>query len=205
MLPTPDGGGCYRPPRATDHHARPPLLLLPPPRGRTNADPPPSLSRPAPPSHFFQTHAGRRPVPILPSPSLPRPSHRSRALPSRTNLPVALPSTGAPAAVSIWPPPPLSSLSSVRCPPSLPSPNPRPSLTSLSPSNLQGALLIVGGHRRPPVSSKHRRAEALPPPRRRQPGLVGFPSSLGRPAHSSCNTTALGVGPVAPRAPAHRR
>jgi hypothetical protein len=96
-------------------------------------------------------------VPSLfhPFPSHPRPSHWSRVPPSQAKLPIALPSTRAPLAVRIWLVPPLSSLSSVRSPPSLSSLNPQPLLTSLSSFDPQGASPIARDHRRPPVSLEH--------------------------------------------------
>jgi hypothetical protein len=160
-LPTPDGWEplpttpCYRPP----HQPPPPrLLLLPPPHGRVHTDPHPF---PSLPRHraAFKTNAGATPCPFsAPFSSHPRPSHQSCASPSRGGILVALPSTGALSSVGIWSAPPLSSLSSVRHPLSLSSPNPRPSLTSLSlsPSDLQGASPIVEDHWRPPLSSEHR-------------------------------------------------
>jgi hypothetical protein len=117
-----------------NHRASPPpLLLLPPPRGRAHADPPFLLSA----SCHRATFQKRHPVPLFrPFSSRPRSSHRSRALHPRAKVPVAFPSITAPSSVRIWPSPPLSSLSSVRRPPSISSPNPRPSLTSLYPSDL---------------------------------------------------------------------
>jgi hypothetical protein len=138
--------------------------------------------------------------------SHPRPSHRSRALPPRADVPVALPSTGAPSSVGIWPAPPLSSLSSVCRPPSLSSPNPRPSLTSLSLS-LQPAG-CVADRRGPPEATI---VVGAPPSRSSSSASTSptrfseLPPSLGHPAHFSCNTEALGLGPASPRAPAHRR
>jgi hypothetical protein len=130
------------------------------------------------------------PSPFCPFPSCPCPSHWSRTPPSRANLPVALPSTGAPSAVGIWPPPPLSSLSY---------PNARSSLTSLSPSDLQGASPIVRdhrGHRSTPSQSCSSASTSLA-------RSGGFSPSSGHPTHSPFNTAALGVSPATPRAPAH--
>jgi hypothetical protein len=100
--------------------------------------------------------AGHHPVPVSPRSPLvhARAIGAERHLPEPT-FPVALSSTGPPSSVGIWPVPPLSSLSLVSHPLSLSSPNPRPSLTSLSPSDMHGASLIVGDHRRPPLSSEH--------------------------------------------------
>jgi hypothetical protein len=122
----------------------------------------------------FKTTSVVVPSPFHPFPSQPRLCQWSRAPPSWAKLLVALPSTGAPSAVRIWPVLPLFPLSSVRHPPSLSSPDPRPSLTFLSSSDLQGASPTAGDHRRPSLSSKHPRPEAPPLPRRRQPSPVGF-------------------------------
>jgi hypothetical protein len=132
-------GGCSWLPRATDCHARCHLSSL----SRLNTDtptptppPPLSLSQPRHRAIFFQNERWSPSRPrFTPSPR-PRSSHQSRAPPSTAKHPVALLSTGALSTVGIWPVPRLSSLFSVHHPPSLSSPNPRPSLTSLSSSDL---------------------------------------------------------------------
>jgi hypothetical protein len=149
---------------------------------------------PAPPSCFSKASVT---VPSLfhPFSSRPRLSHQSRAPPSRANILVALPCTGAPSSIGIWQEPPLSSLSSVHRPSRLSSPNPQPSLTSLADCRGPPEATVVI---RAPSSRSSSSASTSPA----QSGEL--PPSLGRPTHSPYNTTTLGLAPAAPRAPARR-
>jgi hypothetical protein len=167
--------------------------------------PPFPLSQPMPPGQFCSKRMlAAVPSPFCPFPSRPRLNHRSRAPPSRANLPVALPSTGAPSAIGIWLAPPLFPLF-LGAPPSVLFLSKSTALTHLS------LPLTCRVRRRSSGTTRGHWVIGAPPSRSASSASMlparsdGFPPSLGRPVHSLCNTAALGVGPAAPRAPTHRR
>jgi hypothetical protein len=126
------GGCCWLPQSAHRRAKAPPLILLPPPRRHAHRAPFAFSFWPRATEPLFKS-ASRRPVPISPRSPLvhARATGAERQLPEPA-FPVALLSTGAPSSIGIWPASPLSYLSSVSHPSSLSSPNPWPSLTSLS-------------------------------------------------------------------------
>jgi hypothetical protein len=119
----------------------------------------PPLFRSLSPRHqvifLFKTNAGHRPIPVSPLPLsfMPEPPEPHVAFPGQP--PCSSPEhrgpinrrdlAGATALLPFHGALPSEPLLS----------QPRPSLTSLSPSDLQGASPIIGDHRRPPVSSEH--------------------------------------------------
>jgi hypothetical protein len=203
---------CYvahgrRPPLFTWQlrHARPPS---PPSPTSTQTRPRqplpffPSLSRATEP--LFKTNAGRRPVPVsslllssMPKTPEPRAAFLSRhscSSPEHRDPIIRRDLVGAAALLPF-----------LGVPPSEPLLYKFMTLTHLSLS-LQPAG-CVADHRGPleativvgaPPSRSSSSASTSPT----RPG--GFPLSLGCPAHSPCNTAALGIGPTGSRAPAHR-
>jgi hypothetical protein len=182
-------GPPFPPPAATRKRpCRPPLF--------------PSLD-PGHRADFFQNECqpSSRPCSALSPLIHARATEAVHSLP-RPNLPVALPSSQGPVSRRDLAGAAISSLSFVRHPPSLSSPNPWPSLTSLQSAgcvtNHRGSPKATGVVGAPPSQSSS--STSTSPAR-----SGGFPPSSRCSAHSPCNTADLGIGPAAPRASARQR